>query len=83
MTRYFFDLHDDMDVSDAEGKELVDLGAATAYAIKLTRDMVAASATEHGKIDLGHCVDVRDCDGEVVEIKFGDAVRFVRAGQLV
>ena len=82
MPRYFFDLHNDLDAPDPEGKELPDLDAAKAHAIRLTRGMVAASATEHGKIDLGHCIEIRD--GEVVAvIKFEDAVSFVREGQPV
>jgi hypothetical protein len=35
--QFYFDLHDNKDVTDEEGKELPDLEAAHAYAMNLAR----------------------------------------------
>lgn len=84
MPRYFFDLHDDTDSPDDEGKELPDDGAARARGIAEAVEMIAAAATEHGKIDLAHWVRVRRENGEtLVRMKFEEAVEFVRGGEPV
>jgi hypothetical protein len=66
MPLYFFDLHNDMDALDAEGQELPGLSAAESLALKEARQIIAASVTEQGKIDLRHNIEGarrkrRDC----------------------
>lgn len=83
-SRYFFDLYNDMVVQDDEGRELADLQAAIKHALKEARQMIAASATEQGKIDLRHYIKVRDRSGaEVHCIEFEDAVSVQRGGRPV
>jgi hypothetical protein len=73
--RYFFHLRNDLDVPDAEGKDLPDLDAARAQALAFAVDMAAASALEHRKINLHHCIQVEDETGRVLHtILFGDAI---------
>lgn len=82
MPRYFFDLYNDMIVRDDEGRELPDLEAAKERALKEAPQMLAASATEQGKIDLRHYIKVRDESGaEVHCIDFEDAVSVQRGGE--
>lgn len=82
MPQYYFDLHNDMDVADNEGKKLPDIEAARTHALEEARHMIAASTTEQGKIDLRHYITVRDEGGaEVHCIDFGDAVSVQRGGK--
>ena len=82
MPRYFFDLHNDMEAVDQEGRELPDLKAAQDNALLEARIMIQESVAESGRIDLMHSVDVRDETGTVVHsILFGDAISIVRAGR--
>jgi hypothetical protein len=76
MPHYFFHLRNFMDVPDPEGEEYPNFELAQAAALKYTRDMVAASAQEHGAIDLTHFIEVIGETGEsMLTIKFGQAVR--------
>lgn len=80
--RYFFDLHNDIDAIDEEGREFSDLDAAKAYTLGEARQMIQASVSETGRIDLGHHIDVRDDSGAIIYIMhFEDAVRIVRNGE--
>jgi hypothetical protein len=82
--RYFFDLHDDVDAPDDEGKDLPSLKAAQLQALAEARTMISASVREHGKIDLQHFIRVRDEGGKAVYlVEFGDAVRIERGGEPV
>lgn len=83
MPRYYFDLHDDLDSDDPEGKVLADHGAAIDQAISEARHIICASVLP-GHIDLNHNVDVRD-DNHVVlgTVKSEDAIRVMRDGQPV
>lgn len=84
MPRYYFDLHNHVDTGDQEGKDLPDDAAARERGIGEAVEMVAASATEHRKIDLRHWVRVRRENGETLaKITFEEAVHFVREGQPV
>ena len=75
MPRYFFDLHNDVDALDAEGKDLPDVAAAKANALKEAREMIQASVGEEGKINLHHCIQVRDETGDTIyTLQFRDAV---------
>jgi hypothetical protein len=46
MPRYFFDLHNDMDVRDDEGVELPNLNAALLHALHEARTMIQASIAD-------------------------------------
>lgn len=75
MGRYFFHLHDEMDVQDAEGTELADLGAARALAILSAREVACESIAE-GRLNLDHFIEVTDDRGHhVVTVSFGDAIK--------
>jgi hypothetical protein len=75
MPRYFFHLHNDMNVIDDLGKELPDLAQARAEALSLARFEASESARSEGKIVLSHRIDVEDRDGKVLAtVTFEDAV---------
>jgi hypothetical protein len=75
--RFYFDLHNDEDVLDREGKELSGLDEARKVAVAEAREMICASV-ENGKIDLNHFIEVRDEAGKTVHrLHFGQAVRIV------
>ena len=76
MPRFHFHLHNDADVADHAGKELPDLDAARAHAVRLVRFEVAEAAKRDGRIVLLHRIDVEDEHGAVLAtVRFGDAVR--------
>jgi hypothetical protein len=79
VARYFFDLHNDMDALDPEGKELPNFEAAKARALAEALEMIQASIVDHRKVDLRHHIDVRDESGAVVYVMhFEDAVTVQR-----
>ena len=79
MPRYYFHLHNGLDVPDAEGKEFANPELALSAARRYARDMVAASATEAGAIDLLHFIDVTGEDGKsLLKIEYGEAVRVTK-----
>jgi hypothetical protein len=82
MPRYFFDLHNDIDAPDEEGRELPGFDAAKADALREVRTMIQVSVEETGRIDLRHHIDVRDQSGAVVYVlHFEDAVTVQRGEQ--
>jgi hypothetical protein len=82
--RYFFDLYNDMNARDEEGRELANLGAAKAVVLCEVREMIQASVAELGKIDLRHHIDVRDESGAVVYVMhFEDAVTVQRGPEVL
>jgi hypothetical protein len=84
MPRYFFDLHNDMDAIDVEGRDFPDLQAARSTAIKEARAMICASVTANGKINLHHCIKLRDQSGAVVcVVQFEDAVQVTRGSEIL
>ena len=84
MPRYFFDLYNDMDAPDDEGRELPDVDAVVAEAVKEARAMIKASIDETGRIDLRHHIDVRDeCGNSVFVIHFEDAVTVQRGNEIL
>jgi hypothetical protein len=84
MPRYFFDLYNDMVPLDEEGTVLPDAAAAQDRALAEAREMIAASVKDHRRIDLMHCIEVRDAAGEVLDrVLFERAVSFVRDGKPV
>ena len=75
MPRYFFDLHNDVDSIDHEGRELPDLEAATDNALIEAREMMT-QAIHDGKLNLNHYIEVRDEAGDVIHVlHFGNAVQ--------
>lgn len=74
MPRYFFHLHNDMDVTDEEGADLPDDAAARAYAVASIRE-VATESIATGCLDLGHYIQIVRDDGTVLQrLRFGDAI---------
>ena len=83
MPHYFFDLHDDRNAVDPEGKDLPDLEAAIAHALIETRYMIQANIAEFGRVDLRHHIDVRE-GGEVVYVmRFEDAITVQRGAEVL
>jgi hypothetical protein len=50
VTRFYFHLHNDMDVPDDDGKELHNLEAAHAHAIRMARFEVSEAVVRDGRI---------------------------------
>ena len=77
MPRFYFDLHNDVDALDQEGKELDGLEDARKIALAEAREMIEASVAE-GHIDLNHFIQVRDEAGNIVHrLQFGEAITIV------
>ena len=77
MPLYFFDLHNDMDVLDHDGKDFPDLNAAKENALAEAREMMK-QAVDDGELNLGHDISVRDENGTTVYVlRFGEAVRVI------
>ena len=84
MPRYYFDLYDDFDAADPEGRELPDLETAVAYAVKEARNMMHASISETGRIDLCHRIEVRNEAGAIAHVlHFEDAIAVQRGADLI
>ena len=84
MTRYFFDLRNDVDVNDEEGCLFPDLAAAVAHARTEAREMICASVESERHVDLRHRIEVREETGTVAAVvHFEDAVQFLRSGEPV
>ena len=83
MPHYFFDLHNDIDAVDEEGKDLPDLPAAIEHALCEARAMIQASVKSTGRIDLRHHIDVREGDEIVYVMHFEDAVTVQRGDQII
>ncbi|WP_129792365.1 hypothetical protein [Sphingosinicella sp. CPCC 101087] len=66
MPRYYFHLHNDMDVSDEEGMGLPDLEAAREQALENARVMACVSIKEQGNVNLDHYIEVTDERGEAL-----------------
>lgn len=74
MHRYFFHLFNHLEVRDEEGKELVDLDAAKAYAIVNARGVMTNNVTD-GEICLSHRIEIADDqDRPAAVIYFRDAL---------
>lgn len=75
MARYFFHLHNDIDVADEEGSEHADDRAALEAALEFIRDIAGANVRQ-GHLNLKHfIVCVADNGREVGIVRFGDAVK--------
>ena len=77
MPRYYFHLHNDLDVRDEEGRELPDQKAARAEAIRGARDLMAEDV-KRGRLTLSHWIEVRDEAGaQLFVLRYGEAVEIV------
>lgn len=75
MPRYYFHLHNDMDVPDEEGQELNDLEAARAVAVTNIRELICEEL-QKGRIALHHRIDIADDHDIIVStITFADVVK--------
>ena len=83
MPRYFFDLHNDMDVCDPSGRELPNIEAALANAVQEAREMMRESLRQ-GHLNLMHRIDIRVETGAIIRtVHFGDAVTVKRGDELL
>ena len=74
MPRFYFHLHNDVDVSDEDGEDFPDLDAALAHAVRMVR-FEASEGALGGRIVLSHRIDIEDGDGAVLgTVHFRDAV---------
>ena len=79
MPKFYFHLHNDVDVMDEEGRELHDLEAARKWARHEARNMAGEMAKEEGRLVLHHRIDIAGADGKVLEsVSFGEAVQVER-----
>ena len=75
MPRFFFNLHNDMNVPDFEGEEFASLNAANASAVLLARVLVAEMIKESARLVLHHRIDIEDEQGAVLSsVVFADVV---------
>ena len=75
MPRFYFHLHNDVDVSDQGGQEFADLDAALAHALRMVRFEISEGALRDGRIVLSHRIDIEDGEGAVLgTVYFRDAV---------
>ena len=74
--RYFFHLHNDLDVPDHEGKELPDLEAAREWAACQARMTIAELVRDEGRFALSHRIDIEDEQSAVLAtVWFRDVVQ--------
>ena len=66
MPRFFFDIHNDIEVEDEEGQLLPDLVAAREQATESAREMICEGIRQHGGVNLDHRIDVRNEAGVIV-----------------
>jgi hypothetical protein len=64
--RYFFHLHNDLDVPDEEGLECTDLESAKACAAAQAQILMGETLKEDGRIALSHRIDIEDAQGNVL-----------------
>lgn len=78
MPRYFFHIHDDLDLRDDEGMELAGESDARRQALAGVREMMC-DEMRRGLLTLHHRVEVEDEAGErVLTLAYGDAVTIRR-----
>ena len=74
MPRYFFHLHNDLDVRDEEGRDLPDIETAHSVAEDDARTM-AAESVRMGHLTLAHFVEVTGQEGRpLFRVTFGEVV---------
>lgn len=80
MPLYFFDLQNDFEARDPEGKELPNLNTAISEALKDARELIGASVQQDGTIDLRHHINIRDDNGDVLHTMWFEDALTVRRG---
>ena len=76
MPSFYFHLHNDMDVTDEEGREFPDLEAALAHASGQVRALAGQVLKDSGCIVLSHRIDVESAEGVVLgSVRIRDAIR--------
>jgi hypothetical protein len=81
MPIFYFDLINDLEVRDEEGRELPDVSAARDAAVLEAREMITEAARQ-GELDLNHRIEVRNEEGAVVHVLlYGEAVEIVPVRQ--
>ena len=76
MPRFYFHLHNDMDVPDDLGVELPSLESAIAHAFDQARRLAGEMVKETGRIALDHRIDIEDENGSVLDsVQFRDVVK--------
>jgi hypothetical protein len=76
MPQFYFHLYNDIEASDYEGKEFVDLGAARSHAFAQVRHLVGETVKNTGRIVLSHRIDIEDEQHNVLDtVHFGDVVK--------
>ena len=74
MSRYFFNVYDDIIAVDEEGTELPNLAAARLQALHGARDLICEQV-RHGYFVLSHWIEVKDeQDEQVLTLTFREAV---------
>lgn len=63
MPKFFFHIHNSVEIRDPEGAELPTLTAARTEATKAARALMADDLTTKGEITLSHRIDVELEDG--------------------
>lgn len=75
MPRFFFDVHDDLDTFDEDGRELADARSAKAEAISGARSLASEQVTK-GYLNLGHLIQVCDENRKpLFTVTFDEAVK--------
>lgn len=74
--RFYFHLHNDLDVPDQEGQSLSDLQAARDWAACQARILAGEMAKEEGRVVLHHRIDIEDSEGRVLSsVSFRDVLQ--------
>jgi hypothetical protein len=74
--RFYFHLHNDVDVPDDEGVELPDLQAARTHAVRSARVTFAETAKDNVRVVLHHRIDIENEQRVVLDtVHFRDAVK--------
>jgi hypothetical protein len=74
MPKFYFHIHDDMDVLYEEGTHLPDVAAALVEGLRAARAL-AAEQVLTGHLRLHHRIGIADEGGQVIyPVRFGDAV---------
>lgn len=64
MPRFFFHLHNTVEVRDDLGRDLPSLEAARSEAVTACRALMAEDLRKEGQITLSHRIDIHDEQGE-------------------
>jgi hypothetical protein len=75
MPKFFFHLHNDVEVRDQVGTELPSLDAARTKAVHAARGVMAEDIVEAGRITLSHRITIADEAGaKLLELPFRSCV---------